>query len=573
MRWRRRPAPSTTGQVFQQAYEDVRRYSVPGAVQVAREWAAWAVGASDVAQAAEAHWRLVSAIQEEALDLLFRRDRIGFLASVQGTAADAGHWLIRGNRRRDAALALESARAVLLGDVLWRDPERVRLALEARGRMDLYDLYADAVRQLAQAEREQDQGPRAECKTSISLHGRTLSAEWISPTQVATRDHQRIGREIGRVLADHPATPRPTYDQLMAAAVDGPLIYLAAATDTGFALIVTGEGEPRQVLLPRLKAEDLRALADDFSGGEGVRPEWLPRTVAKALDWLSETVGAELAPVLPAGSIATLVPVGALGLLPVHTALEDAAGIAVRYAPNARSLLRARARAQRHAGTTPRVLAVAVPQASGHDALKHATLEAAAVRALYGGSDGASPGPAIRDAVLRELDVHDVWHLACHGINMPTDPLESALLMEDGPLRLRDLLRRPAGRHRLAVLSACETNVPDPALLDEVVSLPSALLQTGVAGVVGSHWRVDDRAAALLTLRFHQRWLQGVDPARALMEAQRWLRSSTNEDMQAVWPELCAPPVGCVGDRLAAWRARVPYSRPVYWAAFSYTGA
>lgn len=94
-------------------------------------------------------------------------------------------------------------------------------------------------------------------------------------------------------------------------------------------------------------------------------------------------------------------------------------------------------------------------------------------------------------AVLARLRDHNVVHLACHGYANLISPLDSALLTGDQPLTLRDILGiRLAGRGpvRLAVLSACETNMVGLATPDEVVSLASGLLEAGVAGVVATQW-------------------------------------------------------------------------------------
>ena len=58
-------------------------------------------------------------------------------------------------------------------------------------------------------------------------------------------------------------------------------------------------------------------------------------------------------------------------------------------------------------------------------------------------------------------------------------------------------------RVRLAVLSACETAQPGTELPDEVVALPTGLLQAGVAGIVASQWSVPDRATAMLMAEFY----------------------------------------------------------------------
>ena len=61
---------------------------------------------------------------------------------------------------------------------------------------------------------------------------------------------------------------------------------------------------------------------------------------------------------------------------------------------------------------------------------------------------------------------------------------------------------------RLATLSACETGIVGTDLPDEVVMLPSALLEAGYAGVAASLWSVADFSTAMLMVRFYQCWRQ-----------------------------------------------------------------
>jgi CHAT domain-containing protein len=178
-----------------------------------------------------------------------------------------------------------------------------------------------------------------------------------------------------------------------------------------------------------------------------------------------------------------------------------------------------------------------------------------------------------------------VLHLACHGIADPNDPLSSALELGGGErLTLADVLARPAGTGRLAVLSACETGVTGSDLPDEAVGLPSGFLAAGFAGVVSSMWQVLDESTALLIGRFYQAWLhEGLAPDRALREAQQWLRDSTNHQ-KTMWLRDAALRSHRLGLPFAALnhlyqtvgvreRDERSYSRLDNWAAFSYLGA
>ena len=168
------------------------------------------------------------------------------------------------------------------------------------------------------------------------------------------------------------------------------------------------------------------------------------------------------------------------------------------------------------------------------------------------------------ESVLAALPHCNVLHLSCHGTANLSDPLTSGLAMNDGLLSLRDLLNlrlSERGGIRLAVLSACETGLAGIKLADEAISLPTGLLQAGVAGVVASLWSVSDRSTRLLLVRFYDLWRKhNLEPAAALHQAQLWLRDSTEQELADYFGLLPENP----NHRL--------FAHPYHWAAFSYTG-
>jgi CHAT domain-containing protein len=283
---------------------------------------------------------------------------------------------------------------------------------------------------------------------------------------------------------------------------------------------------------------------------------------------------------VPRGSEVVLVAVGALGLLPLHAATDPEDGsavcdrIALRYVPNASMAAAARQVAHEQDRRPGPVLVVAVPAAPGQQEIRGAKDEAVAVARGYG-DRARTLLDAPLDDVLAALPRSAVWHLACHGTAVVDRPLESALFLHDGELRLRDVLAMPPGGHRLAVLSACRSATPDPARLDEVVGFPAGLLQAGVAGVVSTQWVVGDDAAHVITVRFHQHLRSGESPARALARAQSWVRTATNADVMAELGPDYRPPDGLPAVALSdpGWQSQRPFVDPALWATFAMTGA
>ena len=133
-------------------------------------------------------------------------------------------------------------------------------------------------------------------------------------------------------------------------------------------------------------------------------------------------------------------------------------------------------------------------------------------------------------------------------------------------LTLRDILEHRLEGTRLVVLSACETALPGTAALDEVISLPTGLLQAGAASAIGSLWSVEDLATMVLLSRFYRLWrTDGLAPAEALRQAQRWTRDLTAEERDRTFVDVDMEASGERGLR--------PYGHPFWWAAFGFTGA
>jgi CHAT domain-containing protein len=118
------------------------------------------------------------------------------------------------------------------------------------------------------------------------------------------------------------------------------------------------------------------------------------------------------------------------------------------------------------------------------------------------------------------------------------------------------------GGIRLALLSACATGLPGAQLPDEVISLPTGLLQAGVAGVAASLWAVADLSTMMLLTRFYDLWRKdGLEPALALRKAQKWVRDTSNGEKAAYFNLVTLDPNAN------------DFAHPFHWAAFTYVGA
>ena len=422
-----------------------------------------------------------------------------------------------------------------------------------------------------------------------------------------TADEIRAARdELDQVIAEIQAVPgfeaflaTPTMADVEQAASDEPLVYLVAATPGGLALVVR-DREVIHVPLDGLTADALARVASDFlaahmpyrAGQAGSGARW-DRCLDRTTRWLWEEVMDPVAAELAGQPGAVLVAGGLLGLLPLHAAWRPDAqaptgrrylldDLAVRYIPNARALTTARSLA-----TAAADLLVAVGDPPRADRLRRLSRSPTEIAAAVAGFPG-SPEPitgtdATAETVRQALASAGTAHFACHGVAELGSPLDSRLqLVGDNDLRLRDLLAMRL-RLRLAVLSACETLPPGTELPDEVVSLPTGLLQAGVGGVVASMWAVPDRATAMLMTEFYRNWRwDKLTPAGALRNAQRWLRDTTNGEKIGEYRRALAEgagwlPARAADDLMLALEFQDAAAREqeglAAWAGFAYVGA
>lgn len=457
----------------------------------------------------------------------------------------------------------------------------------------------------------------------------------LEPVRAARRELDEVVEEIRAVEGHEDFLAPPTVADVTAVATEQPLAYLVPAESGGMALVVRGD-QVEHCDLPALSLDAVAHQTGQFTDAydrfrrdpmdEAAHTAWT-RALDEVTNWLWP---AAMDPLLKmcvatpgsAGAV-TVVAGGLLGLLPLHAAWtpdDVACGgrryaldvATISYAPNARSLAAARSVADSVAGeqllivADPPQAAFGQPEHSGQSQrsgrpLHYAAAEAACAAAAFpeattllsgnglvssegGMTEGLVPGgQATLAAVRRELAGADVLHFACHGSAHLDSPLDSNLLLPSGEaLRLRELLDMQL-RARLAVLSACETSRLGTDLPDEVVSLPTGLLQAGAAGVVATLWTIDDLTALMIMIEFYRRWRwEGTAPAPALRDAQRWVRDTTNEDKIDAWQRAVDEEAGWLPPAVADIlldrvmfrpdRAARDEAGPACWAAFVHVG-
>jgi len=392
----------------------------------------------------------------------------------------------------------------------------------------------------------------------------------------------------------------PDFADVARVAADIPLVYLAAAEPGGLALIVRG-AEVTDLDLPALTAEELRNRVEEYRDRyelfrrDQLKSELRVRWTTSLSDitrWLWDVAMAPVLDAIGESAEIAVVPCGLLGLLPLHAAWMDddttptgrryaIDRTAITYTANARALATCRRRAA--ALPRDRMLTVADPWVTTADRLPFTTSEAAAAASAFPDAASLADRDATVEAISKAMVAADVAHFGCHGRANLDEPLRSYLLLAgDHRLELDHILPMRL-RLRLAVLSACETSMPGTDLPDEVVGLPTGLVQAGVAGVVATMWATGQHASALLMTTFYRNW-RDSSPTVALAKAQRSLRDATAAELEEEWnaalddgaPWLPAQ----TGDTLLAGLldlGAAPGDRPWagidVWAAPAYTGA
>lgn len=128
---------------------------------------------------------------------------------------------------------------------------------------------------------------------------------------------------------------------------------------------------------------------------------------------------------------------------------------------------------------------------------------------------------------------------ACHGHVDREQPLESYFQLEDGDLRVQDIMAAHLEHAEFAFLSACHSAAGSNEVPDENIHLTSALQLAGFRSVVGTMWEMCDTDAAYLARHFYSRVMklggQYSNAAEALHFAIRKLRERPESSSVERW--------------------------------------
>ncbi len=551
-------------------------------VITARAWSAWALERESFEEAAGAAAYGLAEVEKLLKRQHQRRHQEDWLMTAYGLSANAAYALARAGDLTRAVETLEGGRAHLLAEALESHRHDLeRLALLGRGALLEQYRKASSEWELLTALRQQRQEAVSTGASAPAVSRKQLEA--------CRAQLDEIIEEVRRVPGYENFLTAPTFSQIQAAAAPSPLVYIFTTCVGGLALVVHGDARKPQtppveaIPLPHLTEPAIREKlfgklgADSLGGYLSAYAYRVPDDQATFVQWtnaldeiahwlwdsvMGPIVEALAGPLPPTNTLertptpkAVLIPTGLLSLLPLHAAWRsDPASPSGRhyalddgnwcYAPNARALNAARSRLNDLSGDS--LLLVVDPRPVSADSLPFARDEARTIIQLWPETSRISRWhrAATHEQVSTLLPAYRVLHYAGHAFAGWDKPQEGGLLLaDDRVLAVRELQAMHLNM-RLAVLSACETGVPGVYIPDEVIGLPTALVEAGVAGVVASLWSVPDDTTAKLMADFYGLWRrkeEGLEPCEALRVAQLALRDGG-------------------------------HAHPCYWAAFTYSG-
>ncbi|TDL22044.1 hypothetical protein BD410DRAFT_803857 [Rickenella mellea] len=219
----------------------------------------------------------------------------------------------------------------------------------------------------------------------------------------------------------------------------------------------------------------------------------------------------------------TWCPTGPLAFLPIHAAgLYNADGtssislpdIAISsYTPTLTALLR---------NCTPdrsvfKLLAVIQPNTPGVTPLPGTLEELKIIRKHVSNSSShiLQGQSATTSKVLSHMEKCSWVHLACHGVQDVSRPMESGLLLQDGRLELSKIIQKHIHHADFAFLSACQTATGDETHPEEAVHLAAGMLLAGYRGVVATMWSIRDDDAPFIADKVYTRLLDNGQPTGA----------------------------------------------------------
>ncbi|KAH7121614.1 CHAT domain-containing protein [Dactylonectria macrodidyma] len=339
----------------------------------------------------------------------------------------------------------------------------------------------------------------------------------------------------------------PTETEIRETARRGPIVVVNVSDYRCDALIIE-PSEIRSLLLPRLKAKDIRDRAQNENLGSLETLEWLwgvlASPVLEALGFLK-----------PAGEICPHVwwiPTGPLTRFPIHAAgyhtAQGSDAVIDRVMSTYGSSIKAIRQGQRSSSDLAssrqaQALLISMENTPGTSSLPYTSQEIKVLRNLSESMKLKPIEPERRKQdVIAHLPECKLFHFAGHGYTDKKDPLRSHLLLQDvnrDPLTVANLLEMNLRQYSpfLAYLSACGTGkIDEEKFADESIHLISAYQLAGYRHVIGTLWEVNDALCVEMARYTYEGMRDGEmtdeSVCRGLHDATRKLRDRWRESLK-----------------------------------------
>lgn len=360
----------------------------------------------------------------------------------------------------------------------------------------------------------------------------------------------------------------PSSVDLMAMAVEGPIVILNSTRLRSDALIVTSSSI-KALALPKLVYQEVNDRMPQVGGMVRGKRSTYPARNKKMADLLLWLWDAAVEPVLEelkldVDSRIWWIGVGPLAMTPFHAAGDHSPGSTRNtlnraissYIPTIKALSYAREKEFNLLSGDSRLLLVTMPTTPGNKALKNATQEVENIISMVGDRATRLDHPSTA-SVMEELPSHHAIHFACHGVSDPNNPSNShLLLLNDGGSETVDRLtvRRIASTNiknaQLAYLSACSTaDNASFALADESIHIASGFQLAGFSHVLATLWESNDIACRQVAGEFYS----------LLLDVHRHIDGHRK--------------VGTAFHHAVATLRNQNPTQPLKWACFIHTGA
>ncbi|KAG1773737.1 CHAT domain-containing protein [Suillus placidus] len=456
-----------------------------------------------------------------------RREAATAFSGARSLPVDAASCAIRHDNLRHAVELAEQGRGQQ-----WSLASRLRTPVEdlqstnpklAHNYLELSKLVSDAA------------------QSSATITDRAAADRAATEYRRLTRQWEAAVTEIRDLRAFSRFLLPPLYEDLQAAARQGPVIILIASEHSCSVIIVPTSGDPHHVPLPSVALVELNNLKDRFARAIRHASIMGPKQPRNDLIVLLRTVWDVI--MLPIVNVLQhdlklkyhsriwLCPTAAFTSIPLHAAhpfktnpdgskepcLEDL--YICSYTPTLSALVRSRQGMKRR--VTPSFVTIGQGQPRGGKGkellavdseleLVHKLVPATANRTTISGDT------ATRAGALQALQENTWVHLACHGKQDPAQPYDSHFVMKDEHLTLLDIMERDIPHAEFAFLSACHTAVGDEETPDEVIHLAAGLQFSGFKSVVGTLWEVDDAVAQHVVKAFYEHMFEDLKDGGAM---------------------------------------------------------